>query len=80
MEENNLGPSASQWVQVGVHVTNTTVSQTGECGVGSQGSSYLRQDRKDDREGRSPGVKGRMTDGFSSRLFVVPKKARCSPC
>ena len=42
MEKNNLGPSSSQWVQVGVHLTTTTASQTSECGVGSQGSSYLR--------------------------------------
>ena len=55
MEENNLkpvGPSSSQWVQVGVHLTTTTVPQTDDCAVRAQGSSHLRQDREDDRQSR----------------------------
>ena len=61
MEENNFRPvgrSSSQWVQVGVHLRTTTVPQTGDCAVRAQGSSYLRRDREDGREGSNPGGKG----------------------
>ena len=67
MEENNLrpvGPSSSQWVQVGVHLTTTTVPQTCDCAVRTQGSSYLRRDKEDGRKGSNPEGEGQNDRWF----------------
>ena len=71
-----MGPSSSQWVQVGVHLRTTTVPQTGDCAVRAQGSSYLRRDREDGREGSNPGGKGQNDRWLSLQAVSGSQEGR----
>ena len=69
---------AVKWVQVGVHLTTTTVSQTDDCAVRAQSSSHLRRDREDGRKGSNPGGKGQK-DGWFFLQTVSKKEGQMRP-